>query len=487
MKKPLLLIPVIILLAITSCKNKKQDETWSAVVAGRVVSDSSLAEVKLYSYLNKFAGDSKTIPDKNGNFIFTLQLPAEFEFHFWYKRISCYLLIGPGDSIFINLNPTGNPQISFTGDNSSFLNEMLTLTNLLDLITTDHQDQVRMFQEFTPPEYLQFRRDLFGNNIDNLNKAVDNLHISDNLGLHYKSKLRVEYGADLLYFLNISSTYQGVKYMENLSEDYIFTLDSLFIAAQNDLWSIDYLNFLVKLSNLKVMHTGDTYLNAIRGRDKLLSTRIHMDNDLNNFDEFQKDYLISSHLLTLIDNGNINPETFDKYYNTVSLDYFKSALQKKYTEYKLIQKAQVDTSKIHLLDLSSSDTTSIFNTLRNLHLGKTLYIDIWATWCGSCISKFAYMPELKDALSEHNIEYIYLAISSKKDLWEKVIKQHKLEGYHYLLNSKQKKELYDKIPVSGIPHYFIIDHTGEIQIPKARSPYDKKLLKQIEALALDNN
>ncbi len=92
------------------------------------------------------------------------------------------------------------------------------------------------------------------------------------------------------------------------------------------------------------------------------------------------------------------------------------------------------------------------------------------------------MPGLKKELSGKNIEFVYLAVSSREDLWKKILKQHKLEGHHYLLNDVQRSELYERLSIGGIPHYFILDESGNIYSPNAKDPNHDGLIEELVSL-----
>jgi len=205
-----------------------------------------------------------------------------------------------------------------------------------------------------------------------------------------------------------------------------------------------------------------------------------MDNFLRKLTSPQKDYLVAHELNGLMDISNIDQAFFDKYYNSVSIPYYRNLLLKKYTHYKTIRLTGYDSTKMKLYDLSQGDTSSLWTILKENHAGKVVYADVWATWCGSCISNFHYMPQLKEQFKQVDIEFVYLAVASDKELWLTDIKKYNLSGTHYFLNPTQVKELKTRIPYSGIPRYFIIDRDGKVTIPEAKMPGDHELINQIK-------
>ena len=77
-----------------------------------------------------------------------------------------------------------------------------------------------------------------------------------------------------------------------------------------------------------------------------------------------------------------------------------------------------------------------FRTILKQHEGKTILIDIWASWCRDCIKG---MPKLKN-LQKDNPETVFLFLSLDKTeaAWKKGMERYKLEGEHYYMQSGWK-------------------------------------------------
>ncbi|TYA79876.1 TlpA family protein disulfide reductase, partial [Seonamhaeicola marinus] len=63
-----------------------------------------------------------------------------------------------------------------------------------------------------------------------------------------------------------------------------------------------------------------------------------------------------------------------------------------------------------------------FQSILNKHKGKTIVIDIWASWCGDCIKG---MPKVK-ALQENykDAAYVFLSLDRGEDAWKKGIEKY---------------------------------------------------------------
>ena len=129
----------------------------------------------------------------------------------------------------------------------------------------------------------------------------------------------------------------------------------------------------------------------------------------------------------------------------------------------LIEKSTINNSDNVLADLIKK------------HEGKTLYVDISATWCGPCIYELPYSVNLHESLKDENIVFVYLFAKSNQDAWKKLSKKHKLKGENLIINDNQYNFLLSEYGINtGFPQYFIVDKNKEIK-KNINSPSTKGL------------
>ncbi len=106
-----------------------------------------------------------------------------------------------------------------------------------------------------------------------------------------------------------------------------------------------------------------------------------------------------------------------------------------------------------------------FKDILKKYKGKTLVIEVWASWCGDCIKA---MPKIKE-LQANNPEVAYLFISMDKtaDKWKEGIIKHNIKGDHFMANDQMKGVFGKAIDLDWIPRYIIIDKTGKIVLYRA--------------------
>lgn len=117
--------------------------------------------------------------------------------------------------------------------------------------------------------------------------------------------------------------------------------------------------------------------------------------------------------------------------------------------------------------------------------GKTVFMDLWATWCGPCKEEFAHSKELAAFLARNKMDLVYVSIDKTADdeQWRTMIKFYNLEGYHIRASDKLNKDIFrvfGKNEVLSIPRYAILKD-GKMVVDAARAPSSKKeLYKQLE-------
>lgn len=122
-----------------------------------------------------------------------------------------------------------------------------------------------------------------------------------------------------------------------------------------------------------------------------------------------------------------------------------------------------------------------FKEILAKYRGKTVVIDVWASWCPDCIKG---MPKVQ-ALQQQFPKAVFLFLSYDKtdESWKKGIEKYRVMGEHYHIGPSMKKGAFAKgIALDWIPRYMVVDKDGKIALFKAIEADDKKLIETLKKL-----
>ena len=164
----------------------------------------------------------------------------------------------------------------------------------------------------------------------------------------------------------------------------------------------------------------------------------------------------------------------------------------KYLEYKAENYPKLKTKKyIDLVDNSMVEFKSLlpgneapklsFENLKGEKKslsdfkGKTLVIDIWATWCGPCIGQTPHFEKLNEKYGD-KIQFISISIDDSKKKWENYLNKHEHKVPQFI-SMRANFEAYN---LSGVPRFIVLDKEGKIIDAWAAKPSTGELEKLIK-------
>lgn len=123
-------------------------------------------------------------------------------------------------------------------------------------------------------------------------------------------------------------------------------------------------------------------------------------------------------------------------------------------------------------------------------IGKKVFVDVWFSTCGPCISAFKNKDAGKELLSSNDYVFLYLgreiAQPNSKQHWINTIQEYELQGYHVYMSEDLNNEVINEVSKRidryfGYPHYMIIDEKGEVSEWDAPDVTDIEGLKKVIA------
>lgn len=144
---------------------------------------------------------------------------------------------------------------------------------------------------------------------------------------------------------------------------------------------------------------------------------------------------------------------FNDFMKTVQSSKIIDSLVKKYE--KINQFKDGVTAPTFELKNQYGESISL-NDLR----GKMVFLSFWANWCKPCIRNMENSRDIKAALANESIEFVYVSIDNQEDLWQnsEIVKT---ESGTHLWADRRFAPILKAYKVAVLPKYYLIDKEGK--------------------------
>jgi thiol-disulfide isomerase/thioredoxin len=144
-------------------------------------------------------------------------------------------------------------------------------------------------------------------------------------------------------------------------------------------------------------------------------------------------------------------------------------------------KATVKGEKAFNFNAITVDSTTV--SLSDFY-GKVVFIDVWATWCGPCISQRPNVINLARKFQENDeVAILMISIDPTSLKWKKYVERTNPDGFgnELFISGQFTSDFSKNYFISSIPRYILIDKKGRIISANVAEP-SASLEAQIENL-----
>ena len=111
--------------------------------------------------------------------------------------------------------------------------------------------------------------------------------------------------------------------------------------------------------------------------------------------------------------------------------------------------------------------------------GKTIFLDLWATWCGPCLKEMPFYDQLKQQYADHpEVVFISLSIDDNVQAWKNHLKKRNASGNQWII----KRSDLNAYNVTSVPRTIFIDKDFVIHNFHGPEPSNKETTNIINTL-----
>ena len=136
-----------------------------------------------------------------------------------------------------------------------------------------------------------------------------------------------------------------------------------------------------------------------------------------------------------------------------------------------------------ITDLEGNTTT--FDKLLKEHIGKVIYVDLWASWCAPCLATMPDAEKLRKTYKNKNVVFIYLAVNDNEEAWKRAVEQYHTstyDGINFIVVNPKEAVFLKEIDNRHIPQYLLYDRSGKLVDANAPKPGTQEIREIINDL-----
>ena len=139
---------------------------------------------------------------------------------------------------------------------------------------------------------------------------------------------------------------------------------------------------------------------------------------------------------------------------------------------------EFSTESLNAILIDTENQAISFEEILKQNKGKTVVIEVWASWCSDCIKSMPQVKNLKEKFPE--VAFVNLSCDKTFEAWKSGIEKHEVTGENYLIPDGMKGEFGTSIKLDWIPRFIVINKEGKIVLFRAIEKDFDKIIESIE-------
>ena len=455
-----ILIFILTIYCCISCKTTENKKLNNYVIlSGKIV--NQVNNFKIGSFDNSVNHELKI--DKEGNFNDTLYLDAGI-YTLTDKVSRVNIQIEKGANITVNGDAKDfYNTISFSGSSQGVNNYLISKRKLQNQLTGNRTEYYKLNEK----DYKSKANDHKQSLLKLLNSSEQ---VSNEFKKKEKRNLHYEYLFELTDYGMLHRYYADI---ENFKPSEIF-LEELSAMVYDNEVDYDFSNHYAKLVYRHYRQIADSLMkNDIEGWDLA---------EIKTFGNIKNNYIKNALLLKCGLNKLGNNSDVQGFYNEFmrlsTNETHKEQITERYARFKRIESGQ-PAPKFDNYENYNGGTTSLED-----FKGKYVYIDVWATWCTSCIAVMPDLAEVEEKYHGKNIEFVSISLDkpSHYEKWRKMVADKELGGTQLIIDKDDASRFSSDYFIFGIPRFILIDPEGNLVKASAPGPNRMQLIELFNSL-----
>ena len=141
---------------------------------------------------------------------------------------------------------------------------------------------------------------------------------------------------------------------------------------------------------------------------------------------------------------------------------------------------EFSTESLNAILIDTENQAISFEDILKQNKGKTVVIEVWASWCSDCIKSIPQVMDLKEKFPE--VAFVNLSCDKTFEAWKSGIEKHEVTGENYLIKDGMKGEFGTSIKLDWIPRFIVINKEGKIVLFRAIEKDFNKIIESIETI-----